>query len=102
MEVTPAVESFNNSIQQAAWVPIPNQPGCKKDMYIYPKYIQKLIQEKKKAIQVGKTIKYPEDKAKFNKLTSELKEALARANGNKGISVYLSNLDTTKATEYSF
>ncbi|GBO99888.1 hypothetical protein EVAR_74264_1 [Eumeta japonica] len=49
MEVTQAVELFNNSIQEAAWASTLNQPGCKSYMYIYPKYIYKLIQEKRKA-----------------------------------------------------
>lgn len=99
-EVTQAVETFNNCIQQAAWDATPETVDQAQDLYLYPKYILDLLKKKRQARKKWQTTKYPPDKAKFNKLASELKQALTN-NKNHGINKYLQNLDATQATDYS-
>nr|XP_012234580.1 PREDICTED: RNA-directed DNA polymerase from mobile element jockey-like [Linepithema humile] len=93
------VEKFVNDIQQSAWE---NTPEIKRKLKgnNYPKEILKLISEKRKARKKWHQTRAPQDKARLNKLTSQIKEEIKQLK-NDTISEFLRGLTNDSSTEYS-
>lgn len=97
-DITEAVEYFSNYVQKSAWEATPILVSDNKTELSLS--IREKIREKCQARKHWPKTRYPNDRKRFNQITSQLKQFLS-IERNQGIQTYLKNLDATTATDYS-
>ena len=98
-DIETAIVEFNYAVLNASILTTPISKPHTSYTHI-PPAIQKLIKIKRKSRKTWQSTRYPLDKIKFNKATSELKKALKK-NEEESIRKKLSSLTATSATDYS-
>lgn len=97
-EIIRAVELFTNIIQRAAWCSTP--PDNHNSILTCSASVRNSIREKRKAKKQWQITKYPPDKTKLNRITSELKTLLTEEE-NTDFETRMQSLSNTKDTDYS-
>ncbi|KMQ86445.1 reverse transcriptase [Lasius niger] len=98
-EITESIEHFNQCIQQAAWNATPLN-SAKDSVNESSVPVRLKVAEKRKLRKQWQTTRFPELKAKLNKVTKSLRKML-NSERNQGIQEYLQNLSATQASDYT-
>ncbi|GAB0089439.1 hypothetical protein DMENIID0001_039790 [Sergentomyia squamirostris] len=98
-DVDEAVHHVTTAIQSAAWAATP-APILPIGSQVVPVSVREKVKERRQLRRRWQTTRNPDDKAKFNRASKELKDILSNIR-NTAVNKYLSDLTPTHATNYS-
>ncbi|GAB0091409.1 hypothetical protein DMENIID0001_062500 [Sergentomyia squamirostris] len=98
-DVDEAVHHVTTAIQSAAWAATP-APILPIGSQVVPVSVREKVKERRQLRRRWQTTRNPDDKAKFNRASKELKDILSNIR-NTAVNKYLSDLTPTHATDDS-
>ncbi|GAB0095839.1 hypothetical protein DMENIID0001_112700 [Sergentomyia squamirostris] len=99
-DIDEAVSEVTAAIQSAAWAATPISGASVRANYEAPATVREKVLERRGLRSRWQATRNPEDKAKFNKASRELKSLLTAIRDSL-VDKYLSDLSPTHATDYS-